>query len=505
MGENFVIGVTAMVHRRASGVLLPISALPGEYGLGSMGADARRFVDFLAEANQHYWQILPLVPPGGGNSPYMSASSFAGNPMFLDLPTLAADGLLTADELARSRFDDPDRVDYDWLARTRPALLRKAWERGRQKYDAELKQFMVEERDWLSDYALFMALRAKFGGAELKDWPQEVRLRQPEALSRLSEALQQEVEYCSFLQMLFFRQWTELKQYANCRGISIIGDLPIYVSPDSAEVWAHPDLFQVDEEFIPTAVAGVPPDAFSDEGQHWGNPLYDWAHHAETGFAWWKRRGAQMARLYDMVRIDHFRAFHTYWSIPLTAKSAKEGHWEQGPGMPLLDALRQVKGLSLIAEDLGDLDEEARAFIAKSGLPGMKILIYAFDPSGESAYLPHNCPENSIIYTGTHDTPTFIQWLFGTAGEAERQFAMDYLRLREDEGFGWGAVCGAWASAAGLAIVPMQDLLGLGADARMNAPGTQGAHNWSWRCRAAAFNSDVAGRLGRITRTYRRG
>lgn len=494
-----------MVHRRASGVLLPISALPGDYGLGAMGAPARRFVDFLAEANQHYWQILPLVPPGGGNSPYMSASSFAGNPMFLDLPTLAEDGLLTAEELEEARFDSPDRVDYAWLARTRPALLRKAWERGRKRYAAELAEFMAAERDWLADYALFLALRERFGGAELKDWPRDARLRRPEALKRLREDLAAEVEYHSFLQMLFFQQWTELKQYANRRGISIIGDLPIYVSPDSAEVWAHPELFQVDGEFVPTAVAGVPPDAFCPDGQHWGNPLYDWKRHAGTGFAWWKRRGAQMARLYDMVRIDHFRAFHTYWSIPLGAKSAKEGHWEQGPGMALLDALRQVEGLSLIAEDLGDLDDSVRAFIAKSGLPGMKILIYAFDSNGESAYLPHNCPENSIIYTGTHDTPTFIQWLFTDASEGDRRFAFDYLRLREDEGFGWGAVCGAWASPAALAIVPMQDLLGLDADARMNAPGTMGPQNWSWRCRSAAFNSDVAGRLGRITRTYRRG
>lgn len=493
-----------MDHRRASGILLPISALPGEYGLGGMGAEARKFVDFLAAAGQHFWQILPLVPPGGGDSPYMSPSSFAGNPMYLDLDALAADGLLTAGELATARQADPDRVDYDFLRRTRPPLLRAAFARGREKYAGEMAAFLTTEASWLPDYALFMALRKKFGGAELKDWPKDVRTRKPEVLEPLRQELSDEVAYHVFLQYLFFTQWTALRAYANAHGVAVIGDLPIYVSPDSAEVWANPDLFQVDEDYQPSAVAGVPPDAFSDEGQHWGNPLYDWDYHARTNFAWWRSRGAHMARLYDVVRIDHFRAFHTYWSIPLCAKSAKEGHWVGGPGMPLLDALRQVPGLSLIAEDLGDLDDSVRAFIAKSGLPGMKILVYAFDPNGESAYLPHNCPVNSIIYTGTHDTPTFVQWLFDEAGEAERSYAFDYLRLREDEGFGWGAVCGAFASPARMAIVPMQDLLGLGADARMNAPGTMGPHNWSWRCRAAAFNSDVADRLRRITRTYRR-
>ncbi|MBS6217222.1 MAG: 4-alpha-glucanotransferase [Clostridiales bacterium] len=493
-----------MLTYRSSGILLPISALPGDYGIGTLGAKARRFVDFLCDAGQHYWQILPLVPPGGGDSPYMSPSSFAGNPFFLDLETLAQDGLLTAQELSESQYPNPDRVDYPWLHMNRPALLRKAWERGRTRYAQELDRFLEEEADWLPDFAFFLALRDHFGGAELKDWPREVRTRQPEALAPLREALAEEISYHAFLQFLFFRQWDALKRYANERGISIIGDLPIYVSPDSAEVWANPSLFQLDEDFHPTAVAGVPPDAFSDEGQHWGNPLYDWDYHRSTGYAWWRRRGEQMARLYDVVRIDHFRAFHTYWSIPLDAPTAKAGHWEPGPGLELVELLSVIPGLHLIAEDLGDLDDEVRAFIAQSGLPGMKILIYAFDPVGESAYLPHNCPPNSIIYTGTHDTPTFVQWLFEESSAAEREYASDYLRLRGDEGFGWGAVCGAWASPARLAMVPMQDLLGLGSDARMNAPGTMGPQNWSWRVREAAFNPDVSTRLRKITRTYRR-
>lgn len=493
-----------MLDTRSSGILLPLSALPGPYGIGTMGADARRFVDFLSASGQSYWQILPLVPPGGGNSPYMSASSFAGNLFFLDLETLAADGLVTPEELVCAQYPNPDRIDYSWLYQTRPPLLRRVWERGRDQYRQAFSLFLDEESHWLPDFAFFLALRDYFGGLELKDWPDEIRTRRGEALTSLRISLSDKIEYHAFLQFLFFRQWLNLKQYANHRGIQIIGDLPIYVSPDSAEVWANPELFQLDQASVPTAVAGVPPDAFTDDGQHWGNPLYDWPHHRKTKFDWWKRRGMHMARLYDVVRIDHFRAFHTYWSIPFSVNSARDSHWEPGPGMALVNTLKAIPGLTLIAEDLGDLDENARDFIARSGLPGMKILIYAFDPVDESAYLPHNCPYHSIIYTGTHDTPTFIQWLFEEATPAERDYASAYLRLHSDEGFGWGAVCGAWASPSQLAIVPMQDLLGLGADARMNTPGTTGPNNWSWRVRDVALNADVSQRLRAITRTYRR-
>ena len=492
------------MQARASGVLLPVFSLPGPYGTGTLGAPARQFVNFLADGGQKFWQILPLVPPGGGDSPYMSASCFAGNPLLLDPEALADEGLLTKEELSSARWADPDRVDYPWLHKNRAALFRSAWERGRERYAEALDQFLAAEQDWLPDYALFLALRERFGGAELAKWPDEVRLRRPEALEKARRELAEECRYHAFLQLLFFRQWTAVKAYANGKGISIIGDMPIYVSPDSAEVWAQPELFQLDGAMAASQVAGVPPDAFSDKGQHWGNPLYDWDWHRKTGFAWWRRRGAQMARLYDVVRIDHFRAFHTYWAIPAGAADARSGHWEQGPGRDLLDALKGVPGLALIAEDLGDLDAGALDFIAKSGLPGMKVLVYAFDPDGESAYLPHNCPQNGVMYTGTHDTPTFVQWLFEQASPRERDFACDYLRLRGDEGFGWGAVCGAWASPCRLAVAPLQDLLGLGADARINSPGTMGPHNWSWRVRSEALNPSVSGKLAHITRTYRR-
>lgn len=431
-----------MLTKRSSGLLLPIFSLPGPYGTGTFGAQARHFVDFLAEAGQSWWQILPLNPPGPGNSPYMSPSVFEGNPFFLDPEILAEKGLLTRRELESCRWDDPDRVDYDWLRAARLPLLETAAERSGEK---------------------------------------------------------------DFLQQEFLRQWTALRAYAKEKGVSILGDLPIYVSPNGREVTQQPELFQLDAGGKPGRVAGVPPDAFSDVGQLWGNPLYDWDGHRKEVFAWWARRIRHAAQLYDGVRIDHFRGFHTYWSVPADAKDAREGHWEYGPGQDLVDHLVQsAPGLTLIAEDLGDLDAEALGFIKNSGLPGMKVLLYAFDPNGDSAYLPHNCEKNDVMYTGTHDTPTFVQWMFAEADEASRAFAVDYLRLREDEGYGWGAVRAAWASPCALAIAPFQDVLGLGADARVNTPGTMGPHNWSWRVRAEAFNSEVAARLRHLTRLYRR-
>ena len=481
------------MNGRSSGILLPVFSLPGPYGVGSLGKGARAFVDFLVQAGQHYWQILPLVPPGDADSPYMSPSSFAGNPYFIDLDALAEEGLLTPDELASSRRDTPDRVDYAFLRKTRLPLLRRAYARGGDAWAAHTSDF-VKAAPWAGDYARFAALRAQLDAPPSR-WP-----------SPAPEPDGDEMGFHLFLQTIFFRQWFALRQYANARGVSIIGDLPIYVSDDSAEFWARPELFQVDGHGSPSAVAGVPPDAFSATGQHWGNPLYDWTGHREEVFSWWTERMAWAAELYDVVRIDHFRAFHTYWSIPAGDTVALNGHWEPGPGMELIERIQAaVPTLNIIAEDLGDLDADALSFLQHSGLPGMKVLVYAFDSQGESAYLPHNCPTDSVAYTGTHDTPTFVQWLFDEASPADRDFAADYLRLRADEGFGWGGVAGAWSTASRLAIAPMQDVLGLGADARTNTPGTTGPHNWSWRVREAAFNGDVAAKLRHITHTYRRG
>lgn len=488
---------------RSSGILLPVFSLPGDYGIGTLGKSARQFIDFLATAGQNVWQILPLVPLGSGNSPYMSPSAFAGNPLLLDLEDLAARNLLTPEDLTAAHFSSPDHVDYNWLRKNRYPLLKKAWLQDR---DTTMRSsFLAQHADWLPDHALFCALSQHFG-CPLDKWPDKaVRHREAAALAQYRTELADEIDFEVFLQYHFFRQWDALRQYAKARGITIMGDIPIYVSADSAQVWANPSLFQMSEDFVPFNVAGVPPDAFSDKGQHWGNPLYDWDNHRDALFHWWAKRLKNAALLYDMVRIDHFRGFHTYWSIPAWAKSALEGHWEPGPGQALIDYLSaQVPELTLIAEDLGDLDTDARSFIQRSGLPGMKVLVYAFDPNGNSDYLPHNCPVDSVIYTGTHDTPTFVQWLFSEASPGAQTFAIDYLRLRAEEGFGWGAVCGAWMSASHLAIAPLQDILGLGPDARVNFPGTSGGRNWSWRVRSDALNMEVSSRLKKITHTYRR-
>ncbi len=476
-----------MSDSRSSGILMAVSSLPGPYGIGSLGAGAYAFVDFLARAGQRYWQILPLVPPGDGASPYMSPSAFAGNPWFIDLDQLVEEGLLTRQEADTARWDAPDRVDYGWLARTRMPLLRRAWERSRTlPSPADAPQL-----DWLEDYAAFAALHEQLGGGWQR-WGADA-VPDPERM-----------DFHRFVQTTFYRQWFALKKYANAKGVRIIGDIPIYLSADSVEMWKQPELFQLDGDGRLKAVAGVPPDAFSEDGQLWGNPLYDWQGNREGVFAFWRRRMDWCARLYDAVRIDHFRAFHTYWSVPLGATSAKQGRWLPGPGMELLDALRQAQPqLELIAEDLGDLDEQALAFVRGSGIPGMKVMIFAFDPHTESAYLPHNCHGDCVVYTGTHDTPTFVQWL-NEAAPDQAAYAREYLRLRAEEGLGWGVIAGAWATAARLAIAPMQDVLGLGADARMNAPGTMGDHNWSWRVRAEALNDHVAQRLRHLNHLYRR-
>ena len=472
---------------RSSGILLAVSSLPGPYGIGSLGRPARQFVDFLAEAGQHIWQVLPLVPPGEGSSPYMSPSAFAGNPLFIDLDALAAEGLLCPHELDSQRCNNPDRVDYEQLAKTRMPLLRQAFARSRQS----LRTLEEPDLPWLEDYAQFAALRAKYQ-TPYWEWPEDA---QPDP---------EEVEFQEFLQTTFYRQWFDLRAYANQRMVRIMGDVPIYLSPDSVERWKRPSLFQLDEDGHLANLAGVPPDAFTDQGQLWGNPLYDWDGHKREVFAFWEERMVWCERLYDMVRIDHFRAFHSYWSVPAGAASAKEGHWMPGPGMELLYRIqRSAPELELIAEDLGDLDMEALHFVRNCGIPGMKVMVFAFDPVGESAYLPHNCQRDSVIYTSTHDTPTFVQFLNETDRE-QGEYARRYLRLREDEGLGWGVISGAWASGSRLAIAPMQDVLGLGADARMNTPGTMGDHNWTWRVREEALNPYVSGKMREITRTYRR-
>ncbi len=495
-----------LMFTRSSGVVLHLSSLPGPYGIGSMGREARQFVDFLRDAGGRYWQLLPLGPVQGIPSPYMSPSSRAGNPLFIDLEDLAERGLLTGEELVTARYENPDRVDYDWVRETREPLLRLAFQRAGEELLAEMAEFSRLHADWLPDYALFMAAREHFG-VPLQEWPDKALVRRtPAALKKYRELLAEGIRYHIFLQYIFFEQWHALKAYANGQGVSIIGDLPIYVAADSVDVWTDPKLFRVDAARRPRFVAGVDADLFSDEGQLWGNPLYNWPGHAKENYRWWCDRVRRSMDFYDIIRIDHFRGFDSYWEIPADSDTALNGKWKRGPGMKLIRALeQQVPEAVLIAEDVGDLNDTARKFITEAGVPGMRILVDAFgDPSAPSDFLPHRCPEGSIMYISTHDTPTFVQWLETLATDQQRAYAVDYLRLRQDEGYGWGAIAGGWASPCVLAMATLQDILGLGADARMNCPGTVGPHNWSWRVRAEALNPEVSGRLRHLNQLYGR-
>ena len=492
------------MKQRAGGIVLHITSLPGDYGIGSMGREARAMVDFLKKSGQTYWQILPLNPVGLGNSPYMSPSVFAGNPLLIDLEELAEDGLLTWDEVSTARSDSLDHVDFDRVWRTRPTLLELAYQRADAALLEKVREFEAAQQDWLPDYCLFMAARDHFRGKPLTQWPDRALLRrEPEALDRYRALLADRIGYYAFTQYVFFDQWHRLHDYANENGVRIIGDMPIYVSGDSADLWAHPELFQVDADLNPLHVAGVPADAYNDEGQRWGNPLYDWDVHAADGYRWWCRRVKQSMAFYDVIRFDHFRGFDTYWAIEPDCQNALIGQWRKGPGMDLLNAVfAAVPEADFIAEDLGELCESAYQLVQDSGLPGMRVLVDAFDPSGCSTFLPHCCPVNAVMYTSTHDNATFVQWLAHESSQGERDFATKYLRLRPDEGLGWGAVCGAWGSPCFLAMTTLQDVLGLGADARMNSPGTSGSHNWGWRVRREAMNDGVAARLYDITKTY---
>ncbi|MCL1807274.1 MAG: 4-alpha-glucanotransferase [Oscillospiraceae bacterium] len=494
-----------MTQKRKSGIVLHITSLPGQYGVGTMGKEARKWIDFLQSAGQRVWQILPLSPTGFGDSPYQSCSAHAGNPYLIDLETLIEEGLLTKEEADACDFgDDRDYVDYGKLYQSRMPLLRKAYKRG--KDDPALKDFIEEQGNWLRDYALYMAIKESFGMKGLSSWPNKKLFRRDaDALKKAETELAENIKFHIFVQYLFFKQWKALKAYANKCGILIMGDIPIYISADSADVWARPDLFRVKENGKPERVAGVPPDFYSKTGQLWGNPLYKWEAHKADGFQWWTDRLKHANSFYDILRIDHFRGFYTYWSVAAGEKTAMSGKWENGPGLDFVRVIEQaLPPNSIVIEDLGDLKEPVKQFFRDTGLPGMKVLVYAFDPNNDSDYLPHNVPKNSVCYTSTHDSPPFIDWLYDEAGEEERTLAFRYLRLHEDEGIGWGAIKGAWGSPANLAMAPFQDVLCLGIDSRLNTPATIGGNNWRWRVREEAINNEVAAELLEVTRTYKR-
>lgn len=484
---------------------MPVFSLPSRYGIGTLGREARAFIDFLAAAGQTYWQMLPVGPISYGDSPYQSFSTFAGNPYYVDLDLLVEDGLLKKNEVTRPDWgSDPGRVDYGKLYENRFPVLELAWRRGRERDREALAAFREEKKDWLPDYALFMALKRHFGMRPWSEWPEEdIRLHKPEACARWREALGDDVEFFEYIQFLFFRQWRDLKAYAGEKKIAIIGDIPIYVAMDSADVWAESRWFQLDEAGVPTEVAGVPPDYFNEDGQLWGNPLYRWDALEKDGFGWWIRRVAGASTLFDVLRIDHFRGLESYYAVPYGDTTAKNGRWVKGPGMALVGVLSSwFHDTAFIAEDLGYMTPEVRKLLADSGFPGMKVLEFAFDSREPSDYLPHTYPRHCVCYTGTHDNATLMAWR-KEAAAADLRFAKAYLGLNEEEGFARGIIRGGMSSVADLFVAQMQDYLGLGAEGRVNVPGVpQG--NWTWRMQPKAATKKLAKEIRTLTKRYGR-
>ena len=489
---------------RTSGVLMPISSIPSPYGIGTMGKQARKFVDFLVKGGQKYWQILPICPTSYGDSPYQSFSSFAGNPYFIDLEYLCKDKLLTKKECESFQWgSNPKYVDYGIMYESRYALLRKVYARFTKKEPQDFEKFCENEKQWLDDYALFMALKDANGGQAWSNWDKSLRLREKKAMEEATEKYSEEIRFYKMLQYLFYQQWNALKTYANEAGIEIIGDVPIYVAGDSADVWANPDQFYLDENLEPIEVAGCPPDAFSDDGQLWGNPLFRWDVMKKDGYTWWTRRIKAMSELYDIIRIDHFRGFDSFYAIPAKDDTAKNGQWKQGPGMDLFCELEKKLGkLPIIVEDLGFLTPSVHKLLKDSGFPGMKVIQFAFDSREESDYLPHTYTDHCVVYTGTHDNDTVMGWM-KTAPKASVKYAKEYLNLTKEEGYNWGMMRAAWSSVADMAIVPMQDILGLGSEARINTPSTLG-NNWKWRATPEQIDAKVAKKLYHYMQMYGR-
>lgn len=493
------------VTMRKSGILLPVSSLPSPYGIGAFGKEAYEFVDFLKEAGQSLWQILPLGPTGYGDSPYQSFSTFAGNHYLIDLQAFIEKGWL--DQEACSAMDmggSQAYVDYEKIYQNKNRLLRLAYERSGIRENGEFHQFCRENGFWLEDYALYMAIKKEQGGKSWIEWEEDVKLRRHDAMERCRQTLWQEMEYEKFLQFSFAVQWSALKRYANEKGIRIVGDIPIYVALDGSDVWAHPELFRLKENGEPEAVAGCPPDAFSATGQLWGNPLYRWEYHRQTGYDWWMRRIAYCYRLYDVLRIDHFRGFEAYYAIPYGDKTAEGGHWEKGPDYDFFAVLKQRLGNpDVIAEDLGFLTKEVLDMVEKTGYPGMKVLQFAFHNWEDNAYLPHNYPKNCVVYTGTHDNQTTKGW-FAELSKEDKEYVKTYLHTRRPQDIPRALIRAAMASVADTAIIPIQDWLGLGQEARMNLPSTLG-DNWKWRLVKGQCSEALAKEIKEMTVLYGRG
>ncbi len=498
------------MKRRGSGILLHVTSLPSRFGVGDFGPAARRFVEFCHRSAQSYWQILPLTPTSTfiGNSPYSGDSAFALNPLLVSPEKLVEDGYLEPGEIEGYIQDDPTRAEYEKAEAFKLDLLRRAFARRRSGLDADpaFAAFVADNAFWLDEYALFRAVKAERGGQEWTGWPPELRLRRPEALAEVRRRWSEDILFVAFAQYLLARQWQDLRRYASQQNVLVIGDAPIYVTLDSADVWSNQGLFKLDAQGTPVFVAGVPPDYFSRTGQRWGNPVYDWPAHEASRFAWWTRRMGYAFRLYDFVRLDHFRGFEAYWEIPASEETAVNGRWVKAPGEALFkELLHRFPALPIIAEDLGVITAEVRELKDRFGFPGMKILQFAFGPGvAENRDAPHNHEPGSVVYTGTHDNTTTRDWFVNEAGDEGRRIFLDYLGrgIGPDEA-PWAMIRLAMMSVASTAVHPMQDLLGLGEEGRMNRPSVARG-NWAWRVTEDRLSEDLAGRLAYLTDIYGR-
>ena len=496
------------MFERSSGILFHPTSLPGKYGIGTLGKEAYAFIDFLKKSKQKLWQIFPLGPTGYGDSPYQSFSSFAGNPYLIDFDLLIEAHLLSEEDLKDIFFgDNEEYIDYGAIYNQKYPLLRKAYENFKSSDNNEMKgsleNFKRENSSWLNDYSLYISLKNHFNGLPWNEWAQDIKNREDGAMHHYRSELADDIEYHNFIQFLFFKQWGDVKRYANENGIKIIGDIPIFVAADSSDAWANPEIFLFDKERKPVKVAGVPPDYFSATGQLWGNPLYNWEKLKETNYSWWVERVRANLSTCDIIRIDHFRGFEAYWAVPYGDDTAINGQWEPGPGIDLFNAIKSQLGeLPIIAEDLGLMTQGVIDLREATGFPGMKILGFAFDSGEENDYLPHTYTKNCVVYTGTHDNDTLVGW-FQKAKEEDREFARNYLNSRADEEIHWDAIRGAWSSVACMAISPVQDFLGLGSEARINTPGVA-AGNWQWRLKQGVLTDELAERIAKLTRVYSR-